>query len=132
MDGHEDLLGRVRDIAASSTTPLTTSLRQDTIRFAAAIAIVLERHQPRHVYGFAGNPDRGQPCDCGHAATAGCHFRPDGGAWRCLCKPEGIVCGTCTDPEGGTLADWPCPEYTDVRNALAGQPGTAPAARENT
>jgi hypothetical protein len=87
-------------------------------RAVAALGAALSFHQRVNLYGNAATGD--EPGACPHDPDAACHFDGDG-EWLCEGKPEGAVCSTCVDGQGGDRLEWPCPEYSAILAALTGE-----------
>jgi hypothetical protein len=95
--------------------------RQDLSRLLAAVEAALGFHERVNLYGNAAT--EGEPGNCPHHPDSPLHFEDgDGsGEWLCEGKPEGAVCSTCVDGEGGERIDWPCSEYAAILAALTGK-----------
>jgi hypothetical protein len=93
----------------------------DTIapRLLKAVEAALGYHERVSLYGNAATED--EPGACPHHPDSDLHFEDgDGsGEWLCEGKPEGAVCGTCT--EDGLPVAWPCYEYAAIAAALTGK-----------
>jgi hypothetical protein len=93
-------------------------------RLLAVADAALKHHRREPLYGNAAT--EGEPDACPHDPDSSLHFEAgDGGEWLCEGKPEGAVCESCTDGEGGERVDWPCQEYRDIKAALLGEAGNA-------
>jgi len=92
--------------------------RQDVSRLLAAVDAALSHHERIPLYGNAATES--EPGNCPHDPDSHLHFEPtdEPGEWLCEGKPEGVVCSTCIDGEGGERLDWPCPEYLAIARAL--------------
>lgn len=67
-------------------------------------------------------PSAGSPRTAATRWTIARVLSSDGsGEWLCEGKPEGAVCETCIDGEGGERVEWPCEEYRDLLAALTGK-----------
>lgn len=86
-----------------------------------AVEAALRCHECVNLYGNAAT--EGEPGNCPHHPDSDLHFEDgDGsGEWLCEGRPEGAVCTTCVDGEGGERIDWPCPEYEAILAALTGK-----------
>jgi hypothetical protein len=86
-----------------------------------AVNAALGFHERTGLFGNAATDD--EPGNCPHHPDSPLHFEDgDGsGEWLCEGKPEGAVCSTCVDGEGGGRMEWPCPEYSAIAAALAGK-----------
>lgn len=86
-----------------------------------AVEVALSFHERVNLYGNAST--EGEPGNCPHHPDSDLHFEDgDGsGEWLCEGKPEGAVCSSCVDGEGGERVDWPCPEYSAILSALTGK-----------
>lgn len=86
-----------------------------------ALNAALKHHRREPLYGNAAT--EGEPDACPHDPDSDLHFEAgDGsGEWLCEGRPEGAVCESCFDCEGGERVDWPCQEYRDIRAALLGE-----------
>ena len=92
----------------------------EAYRAAAAVEAALGFHQRVDLYGNAATGD--EPGACPHDPDDPLHFEDteEPGEWLCEGKPEGAVCSTCVDGEGGERLDWPCPEYLAIAAPLGG------------
>lgn len=90
-------------------------------RLLAAVDAALEHHERVPLYGNASTEV--EPGACPHDPDSGLHFEADDGSgeWLCEGKPEGAVCSTCVDGEGGERLPWPCDEYAAILAALTGR-----------
>ena len=90
-------------------------------RLSRAVDAALACHQRVPLYGNAATEDDPQACSHSPDSDWDCHFEdPDGtGIQLCEGKPEGVVCGTCT--EEGLPVAWPCPEYSAIAAARNGK-----------
>lgn len=97
------------------------ALHACALKALAAAGAALEHHRREPFYGNAATEDELGACP--HDPDSPLHFEAgDGsGEWLCEGKPEGAVCESCTDGEGGERTDWPCDEYRDILAALAGE-----------
>jgi hypothetical protein len=86
-----------------------------------AVEAALGFHERVGLYGNAST--EGEPGNCPHHPDSDLHFEDgDGsGEWLCEGKPEGAVCSSCVDGEGGERIDCPCPEYEAIVKALTGK-----------
>jgi hypothetical protein len=86
-----------------------------------ALEAALKFHQCAGLCGLAATED--EPDACPHDPDSPLHFEDgDGsGEWLCEGRPEGAVCSTCVDGEGGGRTDWPCPECAAILAALTGK-----------
>jgi hypothetical protein len=86
-----------------------------------AVNAALGFHQRTGLYGNAATDD--EPDACPHHPDSPLHFEDanEPGEWLCEGRPEGAVCSTCVDGEGGERMDWPCPEYAAILAALTGK-----------
>jgi hypothetical protein len=93
----------------------------DVRRLLKVAETALKFHQRVPLYGNAATED--EPDACPHHPDSPLHFEDgDGsGEWLCEGKPEGAVCSSCVDGEGGERLEWPCPEYEAILAALAGK-----------
>lgn len=112
------------DIAAAPTAPPTSTigrLATTAERLAAAVETALKFHERVPLYGNAATDDK--PDACPHDPDSPLHFEADDGSgeWLCEGRPEGAVCSTCIDGEGGGRVEWPCPEYEAIRKELTGE-----------
>lgn len=89
-----------------------------TLKALAAADAALGRHQRVPLYGNASTEE--EPGACSHEPDSGLHFESGDGDWLCEGRPEGAVCSTCIDGEGGERVEWQCPEYTAILAALTG------------
>jgi hypothetical protein len=98
--------------------------RQDLSRLLAAVDAALSHHKRDPLYGNAAT--EGEPGNCPHDPDSPLHFEAgDGsGEWLCEGRPEGTVCGSCTDGPCGDRLEWPCPEYLAILAALTGEGNT--------
>lgn len=87
----------------------------------AGVEAALNHHERVNLYGNAATED--EPGNCPHHTDSDLHFEDgDGsGEWLCEGRPEGAVCSSCVDGEGGERVDWPCPEYQAILTALTGK-----------
>jgi hypothetical protein len=88
-----------------------------------AVEAALACHQRTALYGNAATDD--EPDACPHDPDDALHFEDadEPGEWLCEGKPEGAVCSSCVDGEGGERMEWPCPEYSAILAALTGKGG---------
>lgn len=103
---------------------LSDAAAVDVPRLLAAVAAVLEGHEPVPVYGPALNPDGSSAC--GHDLDDDGHLETSAGEWVCQQDPGPPVCARCSDTllDDGE-AEWPCPTYRAITTALAkGEGGT--------
>jgi hypothetical protein len=110
-------------VGALPEAPATSAVGRlvlTTLKLAEAVTAAQGFHKPDNLYGNAATLE--EPGNCPHGPDAACHFEAgDGsGEWLCEGRPEGIVCETCVDGEGGGRVDWPCPEYQAIIAALSG------------
>jgi hypothetical protein len=93
-------------------------------RAASAVEAALSHHKRDPLYGNAAT--EGEPGNCPHDPDSPLHFEAgDGsGEWLCEGRPEGTVCGSCTDGPCGDRLEWPCPEYLAILAALTGEGNT--------
>lgn len=91
----------------------------DIPRLLAALDAALSHHERIPLYGNAATED--EPGACPHDPDSGLHFESDDGEWLCEGKPEGAVCSSCVDGEGGERLPWPCDEYAGILAALTGR-----------
>jgi hypothetical protein len=126
-----DLLAAAAD--ADGATITTVLFRLGMALAVGAVGMkateaALSFHERVGLYGNAAT--EGEPGNCPHHPDSDLHFEDgDGsGEWLCEGRPEGAVCSTCVDGEGGERIDWPCPEY----EAIAGALGVQVAAPETT
>jgi len=97
------------------------TLHGNALKALAGVEAAMSFHRRVPLYGNASTGD--EPDACPHHPDSGLHFEDcDGsGEWLCEGKPEGAVCESCTDGEGGERAEWPCGEYTAILAALTGK-----------
>jgi len=90
-------------------------------RLSRAVEAALGFHERVGLYGNASTEE--EPGNCPHHPDSDLHFEDaDGsGEWLCEGRPEGAVCSSCVDGEGGERIDWPCPEYEAILKALTGK-----------
>lgn len=105
--------------------PMPAGARRVTGKHAplllAAVEAAAKFHQRLPLYGTAATEEK--PGACPHDPDSDLHFE-DGnepGEWLCEGKPEGAVCSTCVDGEGGERLEWPCLEYEAILAALTGR-----------
>lgn len=110
------VIGGVNGLA-TERTPISTAVP----RLLAAVEAAVGFHGRVNLYGNAST--EGEPGNCPHDPDSHLHFEdPDGsGEWLCEGKPEGAVCSSCVDGQGGDSIDWPCPEYSGILAALTGK-----------
>ena len=91
------------------------------LKALAAADAALGRHQRLPLYGNAATEE--EPGSCPHHPDSDLHFESgdEGGEWLCEGKPEGAVCSTCIDGEGGGRVEWPCSEYAAILAPLTGE-----------
>jgi hypothetical protein len=96
-------------------------LHGELLKALTALDQVPKIHQRVPLYGNAATEE--EPGACPHHPDSDLHFEDgDGsGEWLCEGKPEGAVCSTCIDGEGGERAEWPCGEYEAILAALTGK-----------
>lgn len=90
-------------------------------RLLAAVDAALSHHKRYPLYGNAAT--EGEPGNCPHHPDSDLHFEADDGSgeWLCEGRPEGAVCESCIDGEGGERLEWPCAEYENIIAALTGK-----------
>lgn len=100
---------------------LSAVLAQSIPRLLAAVDAALACHQRVNLYGNAATGE--EPGACPHDPDSPLHFEPtdEPGEWLCEGRPEGAVCSSCVDGEGGERIDWPCPEHEAILGALTGK-----------
>jgi len=86
---------------------------------ASAVEAVLKFHERVPLYGNAATEEESDACP--HDPDSGLHFESGDGDWLCEGRPEGAVCSTCVDGEGGERVEWPCDEYLAILAALTGE-----------
>jgi hypothetical protein len=92
------------------------------LKALSAVEAALKHHERVPLYGNAST--EAEPGNCPHDPDdENWHFEPAAGPgeWLCEGKPEGAVCSTCIDGEGGERTEWPCPEYEGILAALTGK-----------
>ena len=96
-------------------------LHASAMKALAGVEAALGHHERVGLYGNAST--EGEPGNCPHDPDSDLHFEdPDGsGEWLCEGRPEGAVCSSCVDGEGGERVDWPCREYEAILKALTGK-----------
>jgi len=96
-------------------------LHASAMKALAGVEAALSFHERIGLYGNASTEE--EPGNCPHHPDSDLHFEDgDGsGEWLCEGRPEGAVCSTCVDGEGGERVDWPCPEYEAILAALTGK-----------
>ena len=119
-----DLLLAAQDASDSTITTVLFRLGlalgvADTAMKATEAALGF--HERVNLYGNASTEE--EPGNCPHHPDSDLHFEDgDGsGEWLCEGKPEGAVCSSCVDGEGGERVDWPCPEYEAIVKAVTGK-----------
>jgi hypothetical protein len=97
------------------------TLHGNALKALAAVDAARSFHERVPLYGNAATGEK--PGNCPHDPDAACHFEADDGSgeWLCEGRPEGAVCSTCVDGEGGDRADWQCTEYAAILAALTGK-----------
>ena len=113
--------GRIEFYRYTEAVVETDVAEGDVRRLLKALEAALGNHRREPLYGNAATDD--EPGACPHDPDSPLHFEAgDGsGEWLCEGKPEGAVCETCIDGEGGERTDWPCPEYEAILAALTGE-----------
>lgn len=96
-------------------------LHASALKALAGVEAALGNHERVNLYGNAAT--EGEPGNCPHHPDSDLHFEDgDGsGEWLCEGRPEGAVCSSCVDGEGGDSVDWPCPPYEAILSALTGK-----------
>lgn len=116
-----------QEIAMASLGSMPAAPRRVVMKHAPAllkaVEAALKNHRREPLYGNAAT--EGEPGACPHDPDSSLHFEAGDGSgdWLCEGKPEGAICESCTDREGGERVDWPCQEYQDIRAALLGEAG---------
>ena len=93
----------------------------DVRRLLAGLIAAAGFHERIPLYGRAATEE--DPGRCPHDPDSGMHFEDSDnpGTWLCEGLPDGAVCSTCVDGEGGERVEWPCPEYEAILAALGGK-----------
>lgn len=96
-------------------------LHASAMKALAGVEAALACHERVNLYGNAATEE--EPGNCPHHPDSNLHFEDcDGsGEWLCEGRPEGAVCSSCVDGEGGERVDWRCPEYEAILAALTGK-----------
>lgn len=91
-------------------------------RALAALAAVLELHQPRQLYQLVTGAPAAPICEHGEDYDGDAHFGDRFGYVYCKDKPTVKVCSSCADgPDGDEWAAWPCPTHRGITSALVGE-----------
>jgi hypothetical protein len=111
--------GRIKAMLYTERTVKHHVAEGDVRRLLAALHKALSFHRRVPLYGNAATEEELGACP--HDPDSGLHFESGDGDWLCEGKPEGSVCSTCVDGEGGERVEWPCGEYLAILAALTGE-----------